>query len=179
MESVRTSDPGVRPNSDKNSVSYGQCTLITLNPFPFTELTRVPWQDALQKQMYKSTPKLSCQARFHRVQKNSFVHSLPHPYCFVMQDSSNRLRRPLHSTVTPNPLNDVQALTFNVFGTVGDYYHTISRELAHREPDLLTLSQAEEFVLEWRRGYFREIVKVAEGSGGTFIIDEMHRNVNR
>jgi 2-haloacid dehalogenase len=92
--------------------------------------------------------------------------------------TSHRLKAS-HALSVPNPLNDVEALAFNVFGTVADYYHTISRELLRRAPNHITQVQAEEFVLEWRRGYFREIFKVAGGSGGSFIIDEIHRNVSK
>jgi hypothetical protein len=78
---------------------------------------------------------------------------------------------------TPSQLNNIMSMTFNVFGTIGNYYHFIPRELMDRAPEILTLSEAEELALEWHIGYLHGLTKVTGCSEIISGMDEIRQNV--
>jgi len=83
-----------------------------------------------------------------------------------------------HYTSTPSrqPLQGVQALLFDVFGTVVDWHGSIVREL--RDKTRGTEFAHEDwsaFAREWRAGYMRTTRHVAQGGKGPSNVDEMHR----
>jgi len=75
----------------------------------------------------------------------------------------------------PDSLSQVEALTFDVFGTVADWYTTIVRE-----GELLGLRKGidvdwGEFALRWRAGYIPAMGRVRSGDLPYMNIDELHR----
>jgi len=78
-----------------------------------------------------------------------------------------------------NPLAGVEALTFDVFGTVVDWLGTVSRELETRAKDK-GHTQSEDwvaFVIEWRKGYLYHTRRIAAGGEGTLHVDTLHREI--
>jgi hypothetical protein len=77
-----------------------------------------------------------------------------------------------------HPLEGVKALVFDVFGTVTDYFHTVSREVLRRSRGTITQEEAEAFTTEWRQGYITRMFAIARGENHSLIVDEWHREVN-
>jgi len=78
-----------------------------------------------------------------------------------------------------NPLSGVEALTFDVFGTVVDWLGTVSREL---EAHALSKGYSQPvdwtaFTIEWRRGYLFHTRRIAAGGEGSLQIDILHREI--
>lgn len=98
---------------------------------------------------------------------------------YLSRFKSSCVSRTEISAPDPNRLDDILAMTFNVFGTISDHHHAIARELVHWAPRILTLSKAEEFALDWHTCFLHEIASatVTEGSGVTPGIVGMHRNI--
>jgi len=86
---------------------------------------------------------------------------------------------PMSGSSTTNPLADVEALTFDVFGTVVDWLGSISRELecyakakGYTQPvDWVA------FTKEWRSGYIYHTLRISGGGEGPLLIDELHRQI--
>ncbi|KAK7457205.1 hypothetical protein VKT23_010505 [Stygiomarasmius scandens] len=77
-----------------------------------------------------------------------------------------------------HPLDDVEVLVFDVFGTVADWRSSVIRELQEVGKKFkLGVSDDEwaEFADEWRKGYMINTKKVAEGGDGPKDTDVMHR----
>ncbi|KAL5489861.1 hypothetical protein ACEPAI_4693 [Sanghuangporus weigelae] len=81
-------------------------------------------------------------------------------------------------------LEDVQALTFDVFGTVVDWHGSVVRELKKRalQPDSDELKKFtdkdwSDFAEEWRRGYAIKTRERSQGAEGSLNIDIMHREI--
>ncbi|KAH8091352.1 haloacid dehalogenase [Cristinia sonorae] len=79
-------------------------------------------------------------------------------------------------------LDDVEALIFDVFGTVVDWRGSVSRQLSQRHelPDHIledTATDWDAFTLEWRQGYYKHTRSVAEGGSGSTNIDIAHRQL--
>ncbi|KAF8884154.1 haloacid dehalogenase [Infundibulicybe gibba] len=74
-----------------------------------------------------------------------------------------------------NNLQDVDALLFDVFGTVVDWQSSIAKALA-RAGDAHGIVGADwgEFAREWRAGYSRETQRIAAGGLGSLNVDTMH-----
>lgn len=69
----------------------------------------------------------------------------------------------------------VKALTFDIFGTVVDWYGTIVREgQAWGAAKGITLDWAQ-FALDWRAGYEPAMARVRRGELPWLIIDQLHR----
>lgn len=67
----------------------------------------------------------------------------------------------------------VKVLAFDVFGTVVDWYGTISREV-----DALDLGiSGNDFATEWRSGYAPAMDRVRKGELGWTRIDDLHRMI--
>jgi len=76
------------------------------------------------------------------------------------------------------PLAGVQALLFDVFGTVVDWHGSIVRELLHKSRG--TQFEHEDwsaFAREWRAGYMQTTRHVAQGGDGPASVDDMHRQL--
>jgi len=72
-------------------------------------------------------------------------------------------------------LTGVEALLFDVFGTVVDWRGSVSKGLAELHP---TLSEDwDAFTVEWRQGYYAATKKVAEGGSGSTNIDVVHQEI--
>ncbi|KAI0770922.1 haloacid dehalogenase [Trametes elegans] len=74
-----------------------------------------------------------------------------------------------------NPLEGIEAYVFDVFGTVVDWYGSITRALA-----AYTGSRDEDwaiFAKQWRRGYKEYTAKVSKGGEGSTNADVMHREI--
>ena len=96
-------------------------------------------------------------------------------------------------------LENVQALTFDCFGTVVDWYHTVSRlvkEKAAKSNIQLSDEDSIAFAKEWRLGYYNETQvfrlsffcsftdmqtrrSIAAGAKGPASVDVMHRQASR
>ncbi|KIJ44126.1 hypothetical protein M422DRAFT_252621 [Sphaerobolus stellatus SS14] len=75
-----------------------------------------------------------------------------------------------------HPLDGVQALLFDVFGTVVDWHRSIVDELAAKAKGTVHEGEAwGDFANEWRAGYSRTTARVAQGGEGPASVDEMHR----
>ncbi|KAI0638746.1 haloacid dehalogenase [Trametes polyzona] len=73
------------------------------------------------------------------------------------------------------PLQGVEAYVFDVFGTVVDWYGSVTRAL-----EAFTGSQDEDwgsFTQEWREGYRKYTARVAAGGQGSNNVDIMHREI--
>ena len=68
-------------------------------------------------------------------------------------------------------LSNIQALTFDVFGTVHDWRSTIIREMQQLDPDI----DAEAFADGWRAGYQPAMNRVRSGELPWMNIDAIHR----
>lgn len=78
----------------------------------------------------------------------------------------------------PNPLADVRALVFDVFGTVVDWRSTVLREGAALQQRLgLPAVDWPAFADDWRRGYFRAFAQVDRGELPPMNIDAVHRHL--
>ncbi|KAI9062297.1 haloacid dehalogenase [Trametes sanguinea] len=74
-----------------------------------------------------------------------------------------------------NPLQGVEAYVFDVFGTVVDWYGSVTKQLTQ-----LGVSQDEDwgsFTEEWRQGYREYTARVANGGKGSTNVDIMHREL--
>ncbi|EJD02361.1 haloacid dehalogenase [Fomitiporia mediterranea MF3/22] len=83
-----------------------------------------------------------------------------------------------------NPLKDVQALTFDVFGTVVDWHGSVVSELkqqaaksASKEVNSYTEKDWSDFAKEWRMGYRTKTYERANGAKGSLNVDIMHREI--
>ncbi|KAG6907784.1 hypothetical protein DXG01_007391 [Tephrocybe rancida] len=78
-------------------------------------------------------------------------------------------------------LRGVEALLFDVFGTVVDWRRTVEEELVTLATERnLTVTQPDwqaDFAQEWRNGYLSTTRAIAGGSPGTSNVDEMHRQI--
>ncbi|KAJ7474836.1 HAD-like domain-containing protein [Mycena latifolia] len=74
-------------------------------------------------------------------------------------------------------LRDVQALVFDVFGTVVDWHDSLTRELATLGKKYGVDGDWSAFAKTWRRGYMDGIQEVAKGGAGSLNVDEMHREI--
>lgn len=71
-----------------------------------------------------------------------------------------------------HPIADrVQVLAFDVFGTVVDWYDSISAEIRALAPDV----DADEFAAAWRAGYIPAMARVRSGELGWTRLDDLHR----
>ena len=69
----------------------------------------------------------------------------------------------------------VKALTFDIFGTVVDWYRTIVREgQAWSAAKGISVDWAQ-FALDWRAGYEPAMARVRRGELPWLIIDQLHR----
>ncbi|PFH46843.1 hypothetical protein AMATHDRAFT_68969 [Amanita thiersii Skay4041] len=81
--------------------------------------------------------------------------------------------------IPPPELGDIQALVFDVFGTVSDWRTGVVKRLAEvgrksgAGPDV----NWNEFVAEWRMGYMIHTRRIAEGGEGPTNTDELHRQL--
>ncbi|TDL21296.1 haloacid dehalogenase [Rickenella mellea] len=87
------------------------------------------------------------------------------------------------STISPtNPLDGVEALTFDVFGTVVDWHGTGTRALQDTA-ERMGLNAEEDwsaFAKEWRDGYIQNTRAIAQGgqaSEGALNLDVLHREI--
>ena len=71
---------------------------------------------------------------------------------------------------------DLKVLAFDVFGTVVDWYGSISRD-AMAEPVGLPAERARAFALAWREGYRPAMQRVRSGELGWTRIDDLHRMI--
>lgn len=71
---------------------------------------------------------------------------------------------------------DLKVLAFDVFGTVVDWYGSISRE-AMASPADLSRTEAQAFALAWREGYRPAMQRVRSGELGWTRIDDLHRMI--
>lgn len=88
--------------------------------------------------------------------------------------------------VVPEPIENVKALLYDVFGTIVDWHSTITQELT----SFATLTSTRcsinsqfssknwgEFAQEWRRGYSIRIRESLSGQYPFLTVDEIHREV--
>jgi len=80
------------------------------------------------------------------------------------------------SALTPSAHASLKVLAFDVFGTVVDWYGSISREAA-AAPVGLPLATAQAFALAWRAGYRPAMQRVRSGELGWTRIDDLHRMI--
>ncbi|GBE78747.1 haloacid dehalogenase [Sparassis latifolia] len=73
-------------------------------------------------------------------------------------------------------LKGVQALLFDVFGTVVDWRESVSEQLRTRTEGSISEDWVE-FADEWRKGYYKGVRRVAQGGEGPTNIDVMHREI--
>lgn len=75
-------------------------------------------------------------------------------------------------------MNDIKVLAFDVFGTVVDWYGSISREFEALKFDgPRPALSAGDFTLAWRDGYAPAMNRVRKGELGWTRIDELHRMI--
>ncbi|KAI0069867.1 haloacid dehalogenase [Panus rudis PR-1116 ss-1] len=79
------------------------------------------------------------------------------------------------SPTDANPLKDVEAFVFDVFGTVVDWRGSVSKALRAAFPE--NQEDWDAFTVEWRKGYYAETRKIAEGGAGSTNVDVLHRNI--
>lgn len=70
-------------------------------------------------------------------------------------------------------MDNLKIVAFDVFGTVVDWYGSVSREIASVVPQI----DADGFTLAWRGGYAPAMQKVASGELGWTLIDDLHRMI--
>ncbi|KAI0757731.1 haloacid dehalogenase [Daedaleopsis nitida] len=80
-------------------------------------------------------------------------------------------------STTTNPLLGVEAYVFDVFGTVVDWYGSVSRALEKAAPDGYSGEDWGAFATEWRKGYREYTARVAGGGEGSTNADIMHREL--
>ncbi|KAM5536350.1 hypothetical protein V8D89_009948 [Ganoderma adspersum] len=78
---------------------------------------------------------------------------------------------------TANPLSGVEAYVFDVFGTVVDWYGSVTRALEAFAPESLKNEEWGSFAKEWRKGYGEYTRRVAKGGEGSNNADVMHREI--
>ncbi|KAI1787654.1 haloacid dehalogenase [Ganoderma leucocontextum] len=76
-----------------------------------------------------------------------------------------------------NALNGVEAYVFDVFGTVVDWYGSVTRALEGFAPESLKNEDWGSFAKEWRKGYGEYTRRVASGGEGSNNADVMHREI--
>ncbi|KAK0186857.1 haloacid dehalogenase [Armillaria mellea] len=76
-------------------------------------------------------------------------------------------------------MEGIEALTFDVFGTVVDWHGSVSAELKALGQDLALSADWDAFATEWRKGYLTNTARIArEGSdSGPLNVDILHRQV--
>ncbi|KAJ7239159.1 haloacid dehalogenase [Mycena haematopus] len=75
-------------------------------------------------------------------------------------------------------LTDVNALLFDVFGTVVDWHGSATRELERLGGEHTIDADWNEFATTWRRGYYLENTRrIAKGGTGPLSVDVMHREI--
>jgi 2-haloacid dehalogenase len=72
---------------------------------------------------------------------------------------------------SPPPLDEIQVLAFDVFGTVVDWHGSIAREMAANYPHV----DGHAFALAWRAGYQPAMRRVMAGELPWTLIDDLHR----
>ncbi len=70
-------------------------------------------------------------------------------------------------------MNRIQVLAFDVFGTVVDWYGSVSREVEKIGLDV----DPDAFTLAWRRGYAPAMQRVRSGELGWTRLDTLHRMI--
>ncbi|KAI0364922.1 haloacid dehalogenase [Pilatotrama ljubarskyi] len=75
------------------------------------------------------------------------------------------------------PLEGVEAYVFDVFGTVVDWYGSITKQLTELAPSHLQKEDWGSFTQEWREGYKEYTNRVAMGGEGSTNVDVMHREI--
>ncbi|KAI0716153.1 haloacid dehalogenase [Cerioporus squamosus] len=75
------------------------------------------------------------------------------------------------------PLSGVEAYVFDVFGTVVDWYGSVTRALEKAAPAEYADEDWGSFTKEWRRGYGEYTRRVANGGEGSNNADAMHREI--
>ena len=73
----------------------------------------------------------------------------------------------------PQPLDDIQVLAFDVFGTVVDWHGSIAREMAANYPHV----DSHAFAQAWRAGYQPAMRRVMTGELPWTLIDDLHRMI--
>ncbi|THG97574.1 hypothetical protein EW026_g4446 [Hermanssonia centrifuga] len=73
-------------------------------------------------------------------------------------------------------LKGVEAIFFDVFGTVVDWQGGVSQELNRHYEGLLGIDWIA-FAREWRAGYFATTRRIAEGGTGSMNVDVVHREI--
>ncbi|KAJ7171436.1 haloacid dehalogenase [Mycena filopes] len=76
-----------------------------------------------------------------------------------------------------SPLPEVQALLFDVFGTVVDSRGSVTRELAVLGKQHDIDGDWDEFFTTWRQGYMENARRVAQGGAGILNVDALHREI--
>ncbi|KAJ6549943.1 haloacid dehalogenase [Mycena capillaripes] len=74
-------------------------------------------------------------------------------------------------------LTDVQALVFDVFGTVVDWHSSVTQELETLGKKHQIDADWNEFATTWRRGYMENTRRIAQGGAGSLNVDAMHREI--
>jgi len=74
---------------------------------------------------------------------------------------------------TPDFLDDIQVLAFDVFGTVVDWHGSIAREMSENYPHV----DGKAFALAWRAGYQPAMRRVMSGELPWTLIDDLHRMI--
>lgn len=74
-------------------------------------------------------------------------------------------------------LTEVQALLFDVFGTVVDWHGSVTRELEALGQKYEIDGNWSDFAKTWRRGYLENTRRIAQGGAGTLNVDAMHREI--
>ncbi|KAJ7118370.1 haloacid dehalogenase [Mycena epipterygia] len=74
-------------------------------------------------------------------------------------------------------LTDIQALLFDVFGTVVDWHGSVTRELETLGKQKGIDGNWDEFATTWRRGYLENTRRIAQGGSGPSSVDAMHREI--
>ncbi|KAJ7616080.1 haloacid dehalogenase [Roridomyces roridus] len=76
-----------------------------------------------------------------------------------------------------SPLDGVQALLFDVFGTVVDWRGSVIKELEETGRKYGIEGNWAEFAQTWRTGYLVNTRRIAEGGAGASSVDVMHREI--
>ncbi|TFK33727.1 haloacid dehalogenase [Crucibulum laeve] len=71
----------------------------------------------------------------------------------------------------------IEALIFDVFGTVVDWRSTVTRELKKLGERHAATTDWGKFAQEWRVGYLQHTRRIAAGGTGSFNVDIMHREI--
>ncbi|KAK7012599.1 Haloacid type II [Favolaschia claudopus] len=76
-----------------------------------------------------------------------------------------------------SPLPGVQALLFDVFGTVVDWHGSVTKELERVGKQHSIEGDWKEFATTWQRGYDENTLRIAQGGKGPSSVDVMHREM--